>query len=138
MILVSHGKLSAGMMHSVQMIVGKSEDLSCYSMMPGEHYSAIVNAIEAKAKADSKTQYIIIADLFGGSVCNGCTSLINLPNVKLISGMNMGLVIAMLLAEAPVSDELIASCIEESKMGIINVTSEFIKSQNDVSDEKFF
>ena len=33
-ILVSHGKLSEGMLHSVQMIIGKNEDLSCMGMMP--------------------------------------------------------------------------------------------------------
>lgn len=33
-ILVSHGKLSEAMMHSVQMIIGKNEALSCYGIMP--------------------------------------------------------------------------------------------------------
>ena len=36
-ILVSHGKLSKGMAHSVQMISGENEALSYYGMMPGEH-----------------------------------------------------------------------------------------------------
>lgn len=137
-ILVSHGKLSEGMMHSVQMIVGKNESLSCYGMMPGEHYSIIVDDIETEAKENLDTQYIIIADLFGGSVCNGCTALINLANVKLISGMNMGLVIEMLLAEAPITDEIISSAIESSISGIINITETFVKDQNSNSEESFF
>lgn len=137
-VLVSHGKLSEGMLHSIQMIIGKNEAVSCYGMMPGEHYSIVVEAIEAEAKANTETQYIIIADLFGGSVCNGCTSLINLPNVKLISGMNMGLVIEMVLAEAPVSDEMIAEGIESCKVGITHVSNDLVKSQNNNSDENFF
>lgn len=136
---MSHGKLSEGMMHSTQMIIGKNESLSCYGMMPGEHYSTIVEAIEVDAKANPKTQYIIIADLFGGSVCNGCTSLTDLPNVKLISGMNMGLVIEMVLAEAPVSDEMITKGIENCKEGIKHVSNDLAKSQGDDNlDENFF
>lgn len=137
-ILVSHGKLSEGMMHSVQMIIGKNEALSCYGMMPGEHYSLIVEAIEKEAKANPETQYIIIADLFGGSVCNGCTSLTDLSNVKLISGMNMGIVIEMVLAEAPVSDEIIAGSLESCKEGITHVSNDLVKSQSYNSDENFF
>lgn len=138
-ILVSHGKLSEGMMHSAQMIIGKNESLSCYGMMPGEHYSTIVDAIEVEAKANTETQYIIIADLFGGSVCNGCTRLTSLPNVKLISGMNMGLVIEMVLAETPVTDEMITEGIENCKEGITHVSNDLVKSQGDDNlDENFF
>lgn len=137
-ILVSHGKLSEGMMNSIQMIIGKNEALSCYGMMPGEHYSIIVDAIEKEAKVNSETQYIIIADLFGGSVCNGCTSLTSLSNVKLISGMNMSLVIEMVLAPAPVTDEMIAEGIESCKPGITHVSNDLVKSQSNNSDENFF
>lgn len=137
-ILVSHGKLSEGMMHSVQMIIGKNESLSCYGMMPGEHYSTIVDKIEMQAKENPKIQYVIIADLFGGSVCNGCTSLTDLPNVKLISGMNMAIVIEMVLAQAPVSDEMIDEGIENCKEGITHVSKDLVKSQGDNSDESFF
>lgn len=125
-------------MHSVQMIIGKNEALSCYGMMPGEHYSTVVDAIELEAKENPEIQYIIIADLFGGSVCNGCTSLTDLPNVKLISGMNMGLVIEMVLAPAPVSDEMIAEGITSCKEGITHVSNDLVKSQSNNSDENFF
>lgn len=137
-ILVSHGKFSEGIMHSVQMIVGENKSLSCYGMMPDEHYSTMVNAIEVQAKENLNTQFIIIADLFGGSVCNGFMTLVNLPNVKLISGMNMALVIEMLLAEAPVSDEVIDKAIESCKRGILHVSDKFIQKQGDNSDENFF
>lgn len=136
-ILVSHGKLSEGMMHSIKMIIGNNEALSCYGMMPSEHYSKIVDAIEVDVKANLGTQYIIIADLFGGSVCNGCTSLTNLPNVKLISGMNMGLVIEMVLAEAPISDEMIAEGIKNSREGIIHVSNHLVKLQSNNLDDFF-
>lgn len=114
-ILVSHGKLSAGMLHSVQMIVGDNPDISCMGMMPGEHYQPMVDEVERQLKENPDIQYLVVADLLGGSVCNGMTSLTGYPNVKLIAGMNMGLVINLLLAPGVLSDEEIDAKINEAK-----------------------
>ncbi len=120
-ILATHGRLSEGMMHSVQMIAGKNEDLSCMGMMPGEHYQPMVDSVEAMAKENPDTQYIIITDLFGGSVCNGMTMLAGYPNVKLLAGMNMGLVINILLTPGALSDKQLAEIVEESRQALMIV-----------------
>lgn len=130
-ILVSHGKLSAGMLHSVQMIVGEREDLCCYGMMPGEHYQPIVDTIEETLKANPDTQYMVIADLLGGSVCNGMMTLIHHPNMKLIAGMNMGLVINLLLEPEAMTDGQIESKIQEAKDIITLVKPESLDVKGD-------
>ncbi len=136
-ILVSHGELSEGMFNSLKMIIGENEHLSFLRMMPGEHYSVVCDQVEKLAKDNPNTQYIVIADLLGGSVCNGCVPLIQLPNVKLISGMNMGLVIELLFAPAPLSDEDINEKINLSKSGIIQISASYIAEQEDSNDEFF-
>lgn len=138
LILVSHGELSAGMLHSVQMIVGKNDQLMSFGMMPGEHYSVVVDKIIALANDNPNTQYIVVADLLGGSVCNGCMSLIEMPNVKLVSGLNMGLVIELLFAPAPMSDEDIEEKIKASKSGIVHISAQYIIAQDNDSDDEFF
>lgn len=135
-ILVSHGKLSEGMAHSVQMICG--ETVPYYGMMPGEHGCVIADQIRAEAIANPETQYIVIADLFGGSVCNECTCLTEYENIKIISGMNMGLVIELLFEQAPISDETIQEKIEKCKELILNITPEYIKSKSTEDSEEFF
>lgn len=137
-ILVSHGKLSKGMAHSVQMISGENEALSYYGMMPGEHYSTIVESIKQQAKENPDTQYIVIADLLGGSVCNGCTELVAMKNVKLISGMNMALILDLVFAEAPITDEMIEESLENGKAGIQQVKPEALVSEQTDDAEDFF
>ena len=134
-ILVSHGKLSAGMLHSVQMIVGEREDLSCYGMLPGEHYQPIVDTIEAEVTAHPDTQYIVIADLLGGSVCNGMMTLIHYENLKLVAGMNMGLVINLLLEPEALTDEVMDAKIKEAKDIIVRVRPESLEK---TEEEDFF
>lgn len=135
MILVSHGKLSEGMMHSVQMIVGEREDLRCYGMMPGEHYQPIVDAVERELTAHPDIQYIVVADLLGGSVCNGMMTLISHTNMKLIAGMNMGLVINLLLEPEALTDEQLEQKIHEAKDIITHVKPEVLETSE---DEEFF
>lgn len=113
-ILVSHGKLSAGMIHSIQMIIGENEDVLSMGMMPGEHYQPMVDSVEEKLKENPDTQYVVVADLMGGSVCNGMTSLLYYPNMKLVAGMNMGLVINLVLSPGVLSDEEIDAKVVEA------------------------
>lgn len=121
LILATHGKLSEGMMHSVQMIAGQNEDLSCMGMMPGEHYQPMVDKVEAMVKNNPDIQYIIVTDLFGGSVCNGMTMLTGYPNVKLLAGMNMGLVINLLLTPGRLTEEQITEIVNESREALMVV-----------------
>lgn len=114
-ILVSHGKLSEGMAHSVQMIIGKNEDLSYMGMLPGEHYQPMVDKVEEQLKENPDTQYIVVADLLGGSVCNGMMSLLEYSNIKLVAGMNMALVISLVLEPEALTDGEIDDFIEEAK-----------------------
>ena len=133
-ILVSHGKLSAGMLHSVQMIVGENPDVSCMGMLPGEHYQPMVDEVERQLKENPDTQYIVVADLLGGSVCNGLTTLTGYPNIKLIEGMNMGLVISLILSPGALSDEEIDAKILEAK----DMNHRVLLEKTEDSEEDFF
>lgn len=133
-ILVSHGKLSAGMLHSMQMIVGENPDISCMGMLPGEHYQPMVDAVEQQLKEHPDTQYIVVADLLGGSVCNGMTALTGYPNMKLVAGMNMGLVVNLLLAPGALTDEEIDVLINEAK----DMNRRVVLEKSDQGSDDFF
>ena len=133
-ILVSHGKFSQGLYHSVQMIIGEHTDLNYMGMMPGEHYQPMVDEVERLLKENPDTQYLVVADLLGGSVCNGMMTLTTYPNMKLIAGMNMGLVIGILLAPGVLTDEEIDAQIKTANEMNHRVILEISK----LRDEEFF
>lgn len=136
-ILVSHGKLSAGMIHSIQMIIGENEDVFSMGMMPGEHYQPMVDSVEEKLKENPDTQYVVVADLMGGSVCNGMTSLLHYPNMKLVAGMNMGLVINLVLSPGVLSDEEIDAKVAEANAVNQRIQPEVLKEVGS-GEEDFF
>lgn len=135
-ILISHGRLSEGMYHSVTMIVGENKQLSYLGMMEGENPSVVSDRVKEMAIQEPETQFIVIADLFGGSVCNACISLLNYQNIKLLAGMNMGLVIELLLAPQPLSDQEISEKIQVTNEGIKYITPSIF--QDAKQEDNFF
>ena len=118
-ILISHGQLSAGMADSVKMIIGKADNLSYYGLQPGGIPETIASLIETEVDAETETQFIILADLFGGSVSNAVSRLSMRENVVLVNGMNMILVISILLHNGILLQDELNALIEEAKCGII-------------------
>lgn len=129
-ILISHGELCKGMLQSTQMIVGLNDSITAYSMMPGEHYSVVSEEVGKLANANPQTQYIVVGDLMGGSICNGVVEHLDKPNIRLITGMNMGLVIELLLSPDPLTDEEIEKKVESAKEGICMVKIKSLQSDD--------
>lgn len=135
-ILISHGDLAKGMAQAAQMIIGKKMNLSYYGLYPGEHPSEIVSEIKNKAMSSKENDYIVLADIVGCSVCNAAMELLNLENVKVISGMNLSLIINLLLS-SEISDEILNEKITNAQNGIKLFTSKMIIEQNDDENEFF-
>ena len=50
----------------------------------------------------------------------------------------MGLVIELLIAPAPMSDEDIQAKIEACKKGIVHISTKYMEEQNQSNDDEFF
>lgn len=121
-ILASHGDLSKGMLHSLKMIIGEAPcSLEAYSLYPGENASDFAQTIKEKAEQDLDTDYVIVADIKGGSVHTALMQILQSPNVHLYSGMNMNLVM-----------ELVMSCgeVTENSQNYLNAGKEGITYMN--------
>lgn len=99
-ILASHGELSKGMINSIQMIVGtpSSCELNSYSLYPGQNAADFAKEIEEEARNHPEDQYIVIADIKGGSVHTALIQAMKTDNIVLFSGMNMNLVLEIVLS----------------------------------------
>ena len=138
-VLVSHGKLSEGMASAVEMVFGKNEDLSYLGLTPDGNVVELIGGLREQVAANPGDQYIVVADIFGGSVCNqSLQQLSEFDNVRLVSGMNMGLVVSILAMPGELSDETLAQMVAESRDGVKLV--ELIKADApvDSGEDDFF
>lgn len=108
-LLMSHGHLASGMKCTVEMIVGKMENLLAFDAYVDGNDN-VKQFIEDFLEKHPNEEVIIVTDVLGGSVNNEMLNYNNLPPVNLISGMNVPLVVNLLLN---IGEEL-KTTIEES------------------------
>ena len=61
---------------------------------------------------------MILADIFGGSVCNQCLQqLSEFENVKLVSGLSMGLALSVLSVPGELSDAQLEQAVADAREG---------------------
>ncbi|WP_455138694.1 PTS sugar transporter subunit IIA [Thermophilibacter sp.] len=122
-VLASHGGLATGMRDSLEMIVGAVPRVHTITLerddtdQVGERARALIESFGPDDKV------YVLTDMLGSSVSNQMVELhLSRPDVTVISGMNLPLVIELALAEQPVSAEALAMLIEQGRSGIQDVS----------------
>ncbi|MBQ6335094.1 MAG: PTS sugar transporter subunit IIA [Erysipelotrichaceae bacterium] len=97
-VLMSHGPLAAGMHETSKLFMGDDIPQYTYLCLNAEDSpEGFDEALTAKIKeVDTGEGVILIADLFGGTPCNRAMMQLLNPNVDLIAGMNLAIVLQLL------------------------------------------
>lgn len=124
-LLMSHGKFAEGIYETVKMLIGDYENIFVYSAYLKNDNESIPDFIKKHCvDKDEDDEVIILTDLIGGSVTNTCITEVlekKYPNVYIIAGMNLPLVLEILLAPDENIQNLIESKVETAKKGIVFV-----------------
>lgn len=133
-IIASHHKLADGMGDTLKYLVPSLTDIETISAYLDNE--PIDSAVEAALGHCQDTEDVVIfTDLLGGSVNQEFVRQLK-PNVHVIAGMNLPIIMTLLLQleNQPLSEELITQSIEEAKNQIIYV-NQFLKESVDDLDE---
>lgn len=124
-ILASHGELSKGMLNSVRMIIGEFGcPVETFSLYPGESALDYASELERKANDDLDTEYVVIADVLGGSVHTALMQTLKSKNIKLFSGMNMSLVLEVIMSQEEIIDNKVAERLKKAALDGITFMDE--------------
>ncbi|NLJ19184.1 hypothetical protein [Globicatella sulfidifaciens] len=134
MILASHGKLAEGMKDTLEMIVGKNENIYAFAAYSDGRETKFLEDIQALINENQDEQIVIATDVLGGSVNNEMIQLLNrYPQVYLISGMNLPVIITLATAVCPLTTEMIEEAISMGKEGVVFV-NQLMKENNEEED----
>lgn len=95
--VITHGKMGAGMIDSVDMIIGDTENVVSNELKRGQGIEEFRDEVKATTESITSEQGVLIfVDMFGASPYN--TSLINSRDIeidkyKVIAGVNLPLLI---------------------------------------------
>lgn len=121
-ILASHGEFSKGLRDSLKMILGElAGDIRSYSLYPGEVASDFGEELGKEIRDNSDTEFVILTDVFGGSVCNALMTLTIYENVKLFAGMNFNMAAEVLTQGIPLDEKAIEEVLGTAREGVMHV-----------------
>ncbi len=137
-ILASHGSLATGMVGTIEMILGERKDLAAFSLTPEGKTEQLLRQVKAYMEANPADEYVIVTDLIGGSVHTALTSLVGMPGVHLLSGMNLSLLLELLLLpDGEIRAEQIYSCMTKGKESILYMNDEIKKYKEEKEDDEW-
>jgi PTS system mannose-specific IIA component len=103
-VLVTHGRLAVEFRAALEHVVGEEQQqLETVMLGPDDDVERCRrDIIEAVKRVDSGEGVVILTDMFGGTPSNLSISLMNRPNVEVLAGINL----PMLVKLAKVRDEV--------------------------------
>ncbi len=121
-ICASHGQMASGIKNTIEMILGKQENVyAINAYVEGRDFGEeLRNLIDS---FDAHEQVIVFTDVFSGSINQVVSGQMKKYNMKVITGINLPLVMEIVMRQAPLEDSEITDILEQSKEQMIFVNS---------------
>ena len=119
-LIASHGTLAKGMKCSLELIMGKQEEVKTFcAYLDGE------TSIEARVKAFMENikegeEWVVVTDLLGGSVNNEFMKYIHRPDIHLLTGMNLALLLVLTELKDASAEVAIEEALNAAREGAVN------------------
>ena len=124
LVLVTHGRLAVEFRAALEHVVGQQNQIETITIGPDDDVEQRRrDIIEAVKSADSGDGVVILTDMFGGTPSNLSISVMNRPNVEVLAGINLPMLVklAKVRAECPLEKSVAAA--QEAGKKYITVAS---------------
>lgn len=135
-VMVSHGDFAKSLLGSIEMIIGKQENVSVFGLHPEDHPDFLKEQVQDKLKelTEIGQETICFTDLFSGTPFNTVTSLMGKYDVFHITGINLPLMLDAFMTRNTQKDnisaeELCTKLVTEADSTIIDVKKYFEENE---------
>jgi mannose PTS system EIIA component len=96
MVLVTHGRLAEEFVSAMEHVVGPQKQITSICIGPDDDMENRRGDIEAAARSvDDGDGVVLLTDMFGGTPSNLAISLMGKPNIEVIAGINLPMLIKL-------------------------------------------
>ena len=122
-LIVCHGGLAAGLMDSVEMLMGKQQAYDFVSLQAGDQPDEFAKKVYQKIiSLDTGEGVLVFVDVFGGTPFHALVNQLDKLNAECVTGVNIPMLIeAFNNREEMASKELAHYCCEVGASGIRDV-----------------
>ena len=132
--LSSHGHMASGIKSSLDILIGNTDKITVFdAYVDDKNVQDVLDNFYKTVSEDDEV--LLLSDLYGGSVNQVMFTYLNRPNTRLVSGVNLALVLELAIKET-ISDSELEELVETSRMMMKIVKIEALADDND-SDEFF-
>lgn len=133
LILVSHGHFATELKKSTEMIMGPQDNIHAVGLLESEGPEDFQAKVEAILAAHEGDDFVIFADLQGGTPCNVVSRMVlEGASLDIYAGMNMPMVIAYLNYLWTGQE---ADFVEKARQNTLHVNSLLFGEDDDDLDE---
>ncbi len=123
-VLASHGGLADGARDTLDMIIGDVSNVHTISLARDDKDQIEDRALALIDSFDPSDAVYVLTDMLGSSVNNQMVSLkAKRPEVTVISGMNLPLILEIALSDEPLSEAALVEVIKQSRAGIQDIAA---------------
>lgn len=121
-ILLSHGPLASGLLGTMEMVLGNVDNVTALELEEGDHTEEYRKKI-AEIAETMPEKSVFLMDIFGGSPFNQVIQyfLENGKEIRAVSGMNLGMLIAAVNARQNNDSDMIEEIAKMGKEAVINI-----------------
>lgn len=132
--VATHGYLADGIKSSIELLCGKKDNISYINAyVDTNNIDAEIGTFFNSLKAEDEA--VIFTDILGGSVNQKFVPYCSRPDVYLISGFNLGIILEIVVREAPLSEADLHAMIENCRKQLVYIKELDKKSR---PEEEFF
>ncbi|MBF0405932.1 MAG: PTS mannose transporter subunit IIA [Candidatus Riflebacteria bacterium] len=128
-VVISHGNLSLELLETVTLIMGEQKNASAVTFSPKESIETLrEKALNEINKYIGSGGCLVLTDVLGGSATNICVDFIRMENVRVVSGVNLPMLMdAFQNREKLAVKELSQKVREGGAKGIIDLNDFFLE-----------
>jgi mannose PTS system EIIA component len=124
LVLVTHGRLAVEFRSALEHVVGPQSQIETVTIQPTDNVEqSRKDIIEAVQRVDTGDGVAILTDMFGGTPSNLAISVMSRPNVEVLAGINLPMLVklAKIRTECRLEDSVAAA--QESGRKYITIAS---------------
>lgn len=129
-VIVTHGELAQAFIQSAEQVVGEQRYVEAVSLSEKDDMEARrEELIQAIHRVNTGRGVIVLTDMFGGIASNLAISLLSLPKVEVIAGINLPMLVRIFSKRQELS---LTECVEAAQRAgqkYIHVATQLLEPQ---------
>ena len=129
-VIVTHGNLASAFVESAEHVVGEQRQVETLSLKSDDRIEQRrEELVQTINRVNTGKGVIILTDMFGGLASSLAMSLLSMPRVEVISGVNLPMLVKLLSKRQDSSLNECAIAAQEAGQKYINIATQLLEPQ---------